>query len=59
MARSMATIAPVEAAVSAAAYSAIDTMMYAATLPCPASSFQPLLPANDEEQGGREDQGEE
>ncbi len=46
MARSMATIAPDEAAVSAAAYSAIDTMMYAATLPWPASSFQPVVPPN-------------
>ena len=46
MARSMATMAPDEAAVSAAAYSAIDTMMYAATLPWPASSFQPVVPPN-------------
>ena len=43
----MATMAPDEAAVSAAPYSAIDTMMYAATLPWPASSFQPWLPAKE------------
>ena len=43
----MATMAPAAAAVRAAPYSAIDTMMYAATLPWPASSFQPWLPAKE------------
>ncbi len=40
----MATIAPAEAAVSAAPYSAIETMMYAATLPWPTESSQPAVP---------------
>ena len=42
----MATIAPPAAAVSAAPYSAIETMMYAATLPSPTGSFQSLCPPN-------------
>ena len=42
----MATIAPPAAAVSAAPYSAIEIMMYAATLPSPTDSFQSLPEPN-------------
>ena len=52
----MATMEPPAAAVSAAPYSAIEIRMYAATLPEPTLSCQPGLAAEDEEQGGGEDQ---